>query len=141
MSRLNQILNNLIDNAIKFSKDGGSLDILIYETDTIQENEKSKIKNLKIKSAQSNQDKPEHVYVAISDSGKGISPSILPRLFEKFNTDSSVGTGLGLYISKKLVEAMGGKIWAFNNNDGIGSTFVFGLPLSTKDRTTEQESS
>jgi signal transduction histidine kinase len=138
MSRLNQILNNLIDNAVKFSKYGGGLDILIYETDTIQENEKSRINNLKIKSAQSNQDEVGYVYVAISDSGKGISPSILPRLFEKFNTDSSVGTGLGLYISKKLVQAMGGKIWAFNNNDGIGSTFVFGLPLSTKDRTTEK---
>jgi signal transduction histidine kinase len=140
-SRLNQILNNLIDNAIKFSKNSGTLDILIYETDAIQENETRRIRNLKIKSAQSNQDESEHVYIAISDSGRGISPSILPRLFEKFNTDSNVGTGLGLYISKKLVEAMGGKIWAFNNNDGIGSTFVFSLPLSTKDRTTEKDSS
>ena len=68
------------------------------------------------------------VYVAISDSGKGISPDMLPRLFEKFMTNSDTGTGLGLYISKKLVEAMGGRIWAFNNNDGIGSTFVFSLP-------------
>ncbi len=140
-SRLNQILNNLIDNAIKFSKNSGTLDILIYETDAIQENETRRIRNLKINSARSNQDDSEHVYIAISDSGRGISPSILPRLFEKFNTDSNVGTGLGLYISKKLVEAMGGKIWAFNNNDGIGSTFVFSLPLSTKDRTTEKDSS
>lgn len=140
-SRLNQILNNLIDNAIKFSKNNGTLDILIYETDAIQENETRRIRNLKIKSAQSSQGESEYVYIAISDSGRGISPSILPRLFEKFNTDSNVGTGLGLYISKKLVEAMGGKIWAFNNNDGIGSTFVFGLPLSTKDGTTEKDSS
>jgi signal transduction histidine kinase len=84
-----------------------------------------------VNSAKTNdQDEVEYVYIAISDSGKGISSSILSRLFEKFNTDSDVGTGLGLYISKKLVEAMGGKIWAFNNNDGIGSTFVFNLPHS-----------
>ena len=81
----------------------------------------------------------ERVYVAISDSGKGISPSVLPRLFEKFNTDSDVGTGLGLYISKKLVEALGGRIWAFNNNDGIGSTFVFNLPLAAKHNPGEKD--
>ena len=141
-SRLNQILNNLIDNAIKFSHNGGILDILIYESNTIQENEKRRNRDIKksnypqcnINSTKSH-DQDEgtgQICVAISDSGKGISPSILPRLFEKFNTDSDVGTGLGLYISKKLVEAMGGKIWAFNNNDGIGSTFVFSLPPATK---------
>ena len=70
----------------------------------------------------------EMIYVGISDTGKGISPKILPKLFEKFTTDSEFGTGLGLYITKKLVEAHGGRIWAFNNNDGIGSTFVFSLP-------------
>lgn len=58
----------------------------------------------------------KQVYISISDSGKGISSLILPRLFQKFFTDSSYGTGLGLYICKKLVEAQGGKIWAFNNN-------------------------
>jgi signal transduction histidine kinase len=67
------------------------------------------------------------VYIGISDTGKGISPKILPKLFEKFTTDSEFGPGLGLYITKKLVEAHGGRIWAFNNNDGIGSTFVFSL--------------
>jgi signal transduction histidine kinase len=70
----------------------------------------------------------EMVYVGISDTGKGISSKIMPKLFEKFTTDSEFGTGLGLFITKKLVEAHGGRIWAFNNNDGIGSTFVFSLP-------------
>ena len=53
-------------------------------------------------------------------------------LFEKFMTNSDSGIGLGLYISKKLVEVMGGRIWAFNNSDGVGSTFVFSLPLPPK---------
>lgn len=140
--RLNQILNNLIDNAIKFSQKDGDLDILIYENTANQENENEKTNNKNVKrnnypphnitSDKPHKDETEQIYIAISDSGKGISPSILPRLFEKFNTDSDVGTGLGLYISKKLVEAMGGRIWAFNNNDGVGSTFVFSLPLTTK---------
>ena len=71
----------------------------------------------------------KEVYVGISDSGRGISSTILPRLFGKFVTDSDYGTGLGLYITKKLVEAHGGRIWAYNNNDGVGSTFVFSLPI------------
>ena len=58
----------------------------------------------------------------------GISSKIMPKLFEKFITSSDTGTGLGLYITQNLVEAHGGKIWAFNNNDGIGSTFIFSLP-------------
>ena len=66
--------------------------------------------------------------MSISDTGKGISPQIMPKLFEKFITGSGTGTGLGLYITRKLVEAMGGRICAFNNNDGVGATFVFSLP-------------
>jgi signal transduction histidine kinase len=123
-SRVNQVLTNLLDNAIKFSKKNGSVDIMIRDKIFDTNNEPDLVGDNKSKLNK------EQVFVAISDTGKGISSNISPKLFEKFNTDSDVGTGLGLYISKKLVEAMGGKIWAFNNNDGIGSTFVFSLPKS-----------
>jgi signal transduction histidine kinase len=53
----------------------------------------------------------------------------MPRLFTKFTTMSSVGTGLGLYISKNIVEAHGGRIWAENNSNGKGATFSFSLPI------------
>jgi signal transduction histidine kinase len=53
----------------------------------------------------------------------------MPRLFTKFVTRSDAGIGLGLYISKSIVEAHGGRIWAENNSDGKGATFTFTLPL------------
>ena len=64
------------------------------------------------------------------DSGEGIHHEIIPRLFTKFASRSNSGTGLGLYISKSIVEAHGGRIWAENNSDGIGATFSFSLPIS-----------
>jgi two-component system sensor histidine kinase VicK len=67
--------------------------------------------------------------VSIKDSGKGIDPEIMPRLFEKFATKSDSGTGIGLFISKSIIEAHGGRIWAENNQDGKGATFHFSLPL------------
>ena len=122
-SRLNQILTNLIDNAIKFSPLNSIIDIIIKDNN-------SDLFEGKVKEYYLSKQKPNNsgVLIGISDRGKGISPEIMPKLFEKFVTDSDFGTGLGLYITKNLVEAHGGKIWAFNNNDGIGSTFVFSLP-------------
>ena len=64
------------------------------------------------------------------DSGEGIHHEIIPRLFAKFASRSNSGTGLGLYISKSIVEAHGGRIWAENNSDAIGATFSFSLPIS-----------
>ncbi len=66
----------------------------------------------------------------IRDRGVGIDPGIQDRLFSKFVTKSETGTGLGLYISKGIVEAHGGRIWAENNAEGKGATFYFSLPLS-----------
>jgi two-component system sensor histidine kinase VicK len=62
-------------------------------------------------------------------SYKGIDSEIIPRLFTKFATKSEHGIGLGLYISKNIVEAHGGRIWA-ENNDGKGATFSFSLQVS-----------
>jgi signal transduction histidine kinase len=136
-SRVIQVVTNLLDNAIKFSKNHSTIDIMI------QDNKKGNIYEKREKKGyiDPNQLVKGIVYVAISDSGKGISPDMLPRLFEKFMTNSNTGTGLGLYISKKLVEAMGGKICAFNNNDGIGSTFIFSLPLTENHNSTEKNAS
>jgi two-component system sensor histidine kinase VicK len=75
------------------------------------------------------------VVVSIKDAGSGIDPEIFPRLFSRFASKSFSGTGLGLFISKSIVEAHGGRIWAENNadyNGGLekGATFYFTLPLT-----------
>ena len=104
--RLIQIIENLICNAIKFTKDGAIV-VSLY------------------KSTVSNQ-----VIVSVKDTGVGIDQEILPRLFDKFASKSFQGTGLGLFISKSIIEAHGGKIWAENNPDGLGATFGFSLPIT-----------
>jgi signal transduction histidine kinase len=137
--RLHQILINLIDNGIKFSKRNDVINIIIRDNDDFDihlnqtEIDRTKDKDITFsnraeKKEEIRETAEKQVYVGICDTGKGISPRIMSKLFEKFATDSDFGTGLGLYISKKLVEAHGGRIWAFNNNDGIGCTFVFSLP-------------
>jgi signal transduction histidine kinase len=114
-ARLQQVIDNLLSNAINFTKTG-TITVTVYkaQVDTITENEE--------------QDK-ESIVVEIKDTGSGINPEMLPRLFEKFATRSESGTGLGLYISKNIVESHGGKIWAYNNKDGKGATFTFTLPI------------
>ena len=72
------------------------------------------------------------VIVVIRDTGIALDNEILPRLFTKFATKIFQGTGLGLYLSKNIIEAHGGKIWAENNSDGIGATITFSLPLTNK---------
>jgi signal transduction histidine kinase len=107
--RINQVISNLLKNAIQFTKEG---------TITITAaTEKMDYNN-------------DEALVSIKDTGTGIDPEILPRLFTKFTSKSVTGTGLGLFISKSIIEAHGGKIWAQNNTDGIGATFAFSLPLS-----------
>ena len=108
--KISQVLYNLLDNANKFTI-GGKIFVLINVMGVDKNGKKC-------------------VIVSIKDSGTGINPDILPRLFNKFTSKSFQGTGLGLYISKKIVEAHGGKIWAENNKNEKGATFSFSLPLS-----------
>ena len=75
------------------------------------------------------EDKEEIIVISVKDRGSGIAQEVLPRIFSKFTTKSDKGTGLGLYISKYMVEAHGGRIWAENNADGKGATITFTLPL------------
>jgi signal transduction histidine kinase len=107
--RLYQVLFNLINNALKFT-DRGEIVVMA---------ERSK---------RNNNDSGEAI-VTIRDTGSGIDPEIMPRLFTKFSTRSDSGTGLGLYISKAIIETHGGRIWAQNNPGGQGATFSFCLPL------------
>jgi signal transduction histidine kinase len=74
------------------------------------------------------------VKVSVKDNGKGIHPEIHPMLFHKFATKSGRGVGLGLFISKSIVEAHGGSIFGKNNKDGSGATFSFTLPAVTTTR-------
>lgn len=105
-SRLFEVLSNLIMNSIKFTSEG---------TVTITSDEKD-----------------GKAIVSVKDTGSGIDPEIMPRLFTRFATKSDSGTGLGLFIAKNIVEAHGGTIWAENNPDGIGATFTFMLPLAAQ---------
>jgi signal transduction histidine kinase len=104
--RINQVISNLLNNAIKFTKQG------CITISTEKEKKYGK-----------------EVIVKITDSGSGIDLDIMSRLFTKFATKSHTGTGLGLFICKSIVEAHGGKMWAENNRDGRGATFSFSLPI------------
>ena len=102
--RITQVVWNLLNNAIKFTKEG-----TISISTTVKDGK---------------------VIVSVKDTGEGIDPKIRPRLFSKFATGSSQGTGLGLYISKSVVEAHGGKMWIEDNTDrSHGATFHFSLPI------------
>jgi signal transduction histidine kinase len=76
-----------------------------------------------------NQD--QEVIVTIKDTGSGIPVELMPKLFSKFVTSSNHGTGLGLFISKGIIEAHGGRIWAENNSNGVGASFSFSLPINS----------
>jgi signal transduction histidine kinase len=100
--RIYQVIYNLLANSVKFTREG-HIRIAV--------------------------DKNSHdIVVSVTDTGGGIDSDIMTRLFTKFSTKSETGTGLGLFICKSIIEAHGGKIWAKNNIEGKGSTFVFTLP-------------
>ena len=115
LGKIGEVISNLVDNAIKYTKEGW---VKIHL---------SRIKNEK--------EGRDYVRFQIADSGVGIEPATLPHLFEKFSRaeDASqtniIGTGLGLYVARQIVEAHGGKIWAESSGQGHGSTFYVDLTI------------
>jgi signal transduction histidine kinase len=106
-NRITQVIFNLLGNSVKFTEKGSiGIDV---------KTERDPVKNI------------ENVIVSTWDTGQGIDPDILPRLFTKFASKSFEGTGLGLFISKSIINSHNGKIWAVNNPDG-GATFYFRIP-------------
>jgi signal transduction histidine kinase len=101
--RIIQVISNVLGNALKFTIEG-TISISVEQKDS-------------------------YAIISIKDAGTGIDSEILPRLFTKFASKSFEGTGLGLFISKSIIEDHGGKMWAENNADGKGATFSFSLPL------------
>jgi signal transduction histidine kinase len=106
-SRLYEVVSNLLSNAVKFTSSGS----IVVKVERIERGG------------------TDHALVTVRDTGSGIDPEIMPRLFTKFASKSEHGTGLGLFISKSIVEAHGGRIWGENNPDG-GATFSFELPAT-----------
>jgi two-component system, OmpR family, sensor histidine kinase VicK len=104
--RISQVLSNLLANSIKFTEEGN----IVVTTEINEENRDS-------------------IIVSVKDNGAGIDSEILPKLFTKFASKSFQGTGLGLFISKNIIETHGGKMWAENNSDGRGATFYFTLHI------------
>ena len=110
--RLSQVIHNLLDNALKFTTTHNNQMIFVIID-------------------KKNEGKEKEVIVSVKDTGEGIPEKILPKLFSKFTvSNSTTGTGLGLYICKNIVEAHGGRIWAENNSDENGATFSFTLPIA-----------
>lgn len=107
--RLIQALNNLVSNAIKYAPEGGEI---IMRGDV----------------------HPQHVTLSVQDRGIGIPEHQQHRIFQKFSrldnalSRKTEGTGLGLYLTKAIIEAHHGRIWFHNNPDGPGTTFTFSLP-------------
>jgi signal transduction histidine kinase len=118
-SRLTQVMTNLVGNAIKFSNEGGTVTVSVSEENDIRDfrsRENGKWNKL--------------LLVRVEDIGKGIDPEIMPRLFKKFASKSEKGIGLGLFISKNIVEAHGGEIWADTRDRGQGAAFSFTIPIN-----------
>jgi signal transduction histidine kinase len=118
-----RVISNLVNNAINFTRSGT---ISVEVQRTAASNHISNYNNDNTKNYNNNLE----AVVKIKDTGSGIDAEILPKLFSKFATKSDhKGTGLGLFISKSIVEAHGGRIWAENNTNGRGAMFAFSIPI------------
>lgn len=116
--RLQDAITNLVDNALKFTPDGGSIHVWV-ETST------------------------QEAIVGVKDSGPGMEPERLETLLQHFSiaTDyerhKEPGWGFGLFVSRRIIEAHSGRIWAYSEGPGKGSTFFIALPIDKKTQTSQ----
>jgi len=115
---IRRVISNLINNSVKFLPSIGGFIIVRAKPSKFRNYDKSE----------------DMVQVSITDNGSGIDSEILPKLFTKFATKSFHGIGLGLFISKSIIEAHGGRIWAENNLVGRGATFTFVIPSDSSEQ-------
>jgi signal transduction histidine kinase len=124
-----QVISNLVNNAINFTRSG----TISVEVERAAATNSGNHNNNDYNNDTSKSYDNSEAVVKIKDTGSGIDSEILPRLFSKFATKSDhKGTGLGLFISKSIVEAHGGRIWAENNTEGRGATFAFSIPIDNQ---------
>ena len=146
--RLIQVISNLLDNAIKFTQVGT---VTISTTSRIMKRKDDAGNDGEVQEEQRGEEEGgerggREVIIAVKDTGTGIDAELMPRLFTKFATNSYQGTGLGLFISKSIIEAHGGRMWAENNSVSStdrkekGATFYFTVPLKNRTLTEEARS-
>lgn len=126
--KIKQIMYNLLSNAVKFTHDGGKISIKAQTCD---------FNNEQHSGSDSNQN--QGIKISVSDTGIGINPKNLDCIFNPFEQVESTasrkfnGTGLGLSLTKSIVELHGGKIWAKSSGEGKGTTFSFTMPITPKE--------
>ena len=114
-SRITQVMTNLVGNAIKFTNEGDTVTVSVSEEEGVRRHENGKGSKV--------------LLIRVEDTGKGIDPEIRQRLFKKFASKSEKGMGLGLFISKNIVEAHSGEIWADPPSKEKGASFSFTIPI------------
>ncbi|HEY6164914.1 MAG TPA: HAMP domain-containing sensor histidine kinase [Nitrososphaeraceae archaeon] len=130
--RLTQVIYNIFDNALKFTDSDGSVIVTVEKEQVLQPQLQQLGERIEKGGQREQKQKQQYAIISIKDTGLGIHPEILPRLFSKFATKSHKGTGLSLYICKNIIEAHDGILYATNNTDGKGATFTIILPLVVK---------
>ena len=128
-ARLFEVISNLLRNVAKFTTDEGSIAVIVRKV-RLNQLENDIVLN-------ENQNDAIGVQLSIVDTGSEKDQEILPRMFSKFTTKSETGTGLGLYISKSIIKAHSGRIWAENNKNKVGARVTFVIPTGIEHRTTK----
>ena len=125
--RISQVLSNLLSNANKsiIGTKGKSIKFIYVDLKRVEAGGEK----LPLQSHHEQQSKEEVAVISIQDEGSGINSELRLKLYEKFATGTYGGTGLGLYISKSIIESHGGKLWFEDNRNGRGVTFYFTIPI------------